>query len=40
MTGRWISNTRYQLSRLIADGVVEPMSEAMSVRPRHVLMRD
>ena len=40
MTGRQISNIRYHLNRLIADGVVEPTAEATSVHRRYVLIRD
>lgn len=40
MTGRRLSNIRYHLNRLVADGVVEPTAEATSVHRRYVLVRD
>lgn len=38
MTGRQVSNVRYHLNRLIAEGVIAPTAEATSVHRRYVLV--
>ena len=38
MTGRQMSNVRYHLNRLIAEGVIAPTAEATSVHRRYVLV--